>query len=151
AEALAGAGLDHFLIANEVVGPQKWRRLARLAGTHDVIIGIDDLDVARATSAILSEEGVSSGFLVEVNVGMNRCGVSPGEAAVELALRCAELPGLRFRGVMGYEGHAVMLGREEKEAECRRAMERLVTSAALCREAGLTVEVVSAGGTGTWD
>lgn len=151
AEALAGCGFDRFLVANQVVGPHKWARLARLARERDVIVAMDDLEVARATAAALREAGATAGFVVELNAGMNRCGVAPGPAAVELALRCAELPGLRFRGLMAYEGHAVMLSRAEKEAAVPRALEPLTGTAELCRRAGLDVEVVSAGGTGTWD
>src|SRR5262249_47443085 len=106
AEVLADAGLDPFLVANEVVGEHKWRRLARLARERDVMAAIDDLDVGRAMAAVMRAQGATAGFLIEVNVGLNRCGVAPGAPAVDLACRCAELPGLRFRGVMGYEGHA---------------------------------------------
>jgi D-serine deaminase-like pyridoxal phosphate-dependent protein len=151
AEVLAQEGLDQFLIANEVVGPHKWRRLARLAVERDVTVGIDDLEVARETAACAREAGSTVGVLVELNVGLDRCGVPTGEAARELALRCAELKGLEFRGLMAYEGHAVMMAREEKEAACREGMARLAGAADLCREAGLDVRVVSAGGTGTWD
>lgn len=151
AEALAGCGLDAFLIANEVVGPLKWARLAALAERRSVTVAVDDFEVARATAAAARERGAEVGFLVEVNGGMDRCGVAPGPGAVDLALRCADVPGLRFRGLMAYEGQVVMLPRAEKEAACRAAVARLTETAGLCREAGLSVEVVSAGGTGSWD
>ncbi len=151
AEALADEGLDHFLIANEVVGPHKWRRLAALAERVDVIVAVDDLDVARATAAAAREHGSTVSVVVDVNAGMDRCGVPPGEPALDLARRCADLPGLRFRGLMAYEGQVVMLPRAEKEVAARESVAKLTDTAELCRGAGLPVEVVSAGGTGSWD
>ncbi|MGV3719947.1 MAG: alanine racemase, partial [Actinomycetota bacterium] len=151
AERLAELGFNHLLVANEVVGPAKWRRLARLARRHEVIVAIDNYDVAVETAKAAQQEDAVVSFLIEVNVGLNRCGVATPEAAAELAVRCASLPGLQFRGVMGYEGHVVMLPRAQKEADCQAAMAQLVRAAERCEEAGLTVEVVSAGGTGSWD
>lgn len=151
AECLAELGFEHLLVANQVVGPAKWRRLAHLARHHRVTMAIDNYDVAVATAKAAREEHATVAFLVEVNVGLNRCGVATPEAAAELAVRCAELPGLLFRGVMGYEGHVVMLPRDQKEAACHAAMAQLARAAELCEKAGLRVDVVSAGGTGSWD
>lgn len=151
AEVLGELGFDHFLIANEVVGPVKWGRLARLAQSRDVLVGIDNFEVAQATAAAAREAGSEIGVLVDLNLGMGRCGVAPGLPALELASRCAELPGLSFEGVMGYEGQIVMLPREEKVAAGRAALGKLTDTAERCRDAGLPVRVVSAGGTGCWD
>lgn len=151
AEALAELGFDHLLVANEVVGAPKWQRLARLAHHRHVTVAIDNLEVARRTSdAALQERHAAVGFLVDLNVGMDRCGVPPGQPALELALRAAELPGLRFRGLMAYEGQTVMLPPAEKEAAVRTAMAQLTETAQMCRNAGLDVAVVSAGGTGSY-
>jgi len=151
AEALAELGFDHLLVANEVVGPVKWQRLAQLARHHDVLVGIDCFEVAEATAAAAREAGSEIGFLTDVNIGMDRCGVAPGQTAVELAARCSELRGLRFQGVMGYEGQVVMLSTAEKVAAGREALSKLTDTADRCRAAGLPVRIVSAGGTGCWD
>jgi D-serine deaminase-like pyridoxal phosphate-dependent protein len=151
AELLADLGFEHLLVANQVVGDLKWRRLAHLAHRHRVTVAVDDLETARAMAAVLREHRSVTGVVVEVDVGMRRCGVAPGEPAVTLAKQCAELKGLKLRGLMGYEGHAVRLPRAEKERECRRAMQQLAETAAACRDADLEIGVVSAGGTGTWD
>ncbi|GAG01196.1 unnamed protein product, partial [marine sediment metagenome] len=92
------------------------------------------------------------GVLVEVDVGMERCGVPPGEALVELCRFVDDSSSLVFRGLMGYEGHAVFLeDREERKAVATKAMERLQEARHLVEEAGLEVEIMSAGGTGTYD
>lgn len=150
AEALARLGLDDFLIANQVVGPHKWRRLAALAANNRVTVGVDDPAVAAETARAAHEHGAVVGVLVEVDTGMHRCGVPPGDPAVALARHCARLPGLELRGVMGYEGHTVHLPPGRKEAECRAAVELLVGTAEAIRAAGLSCPIVSAGGTGSW-
>jgi D-serine deaminase-like pyridoxal phosphate-dependent protein len=95
---------------------------------------------------------VTIGALVDVNVGQNRCGVSPGREATALATRIADTPGLDLRGLMGYEGHAVgIANRSEREVLVLRAMDHLVSTARMLTDAGLPPAIVSAGGTGSYD
>lgn len=143
---------DDVLIANEVLGPGKAARVAALARRADVKVAVDSLigleDIAAAAQQARSEVGV----LVDVNVGLPRCGIDPGPPALELATRVAATPGLRLRGLMGYEGHVVGIAdRTERTARALAAMERLVSTAGLLRAAGLPCEIVSGGGTGTYD
>jgi D-serine deaminase-like pyridoxal phosphate-dependent protein len=110
------------------------------------VAGLDQI------SAAARQSGVQVGALVDVNVGQNRCGVSPGGEAVALAKRIVEAPGVELRGLMGYEGHAVgIASRAEREAAVRRAMDQLVSTAAMFVDAGLSTQIVSAGGTGSYD
>ena len=150
AERLADEGLDHLLIANQVVGEQKWRRLARLAERVEVICAVDHpvqlAGIARAAAAVGSRPGV----LIEVDVGMSRCGVPPGLPALELARRISETPQVAFRGVMGYEGHLVLSDPTSKPAAVRAALRQLTDTADLLRDEGLPVEIVSSGGTGSY-
>jgi D-serine deaminase-like pyridoxal phosphate-dependent protein len=88
---------------------------------------------------------------VEVNVGMNRAGVEPGEAVVRLSEKGAALPGLRWVGLVGWEGHAGGIADpEQKRRAIADAVGRLVASAEACRKAGLPVQIVSCGGTSTY-
>jgi D-serine deaminase-like pyridoxal phosphate-dependent protein len=96
--------------------------------------------------------GVEVGVLVDVNVGQNRCGVLPGSPALVLARQVANTPGVSLRGVMGYEGHLVGIReRGSRESRTQEAMGLLVETAALLRAEGLPCEIVSGGGTGTYD
>jgi D-serine deaminase-like pyridoxal phosphate-dependent protein len=143
---------DDILIANEVIGPDACRRVAALAKRVNITIAIDSAAGLDEMSAAARHWGSKVGALVDVNVGQNRCGTSPGTEAIALAKRIADAPGLELRGLMGYEGHAVgIANRAERETSVRRAMERLVSTAALCAGAGLTPAIVSAGGTGSYD
>ncbi|MBI4885932.1 MAG: DSD1 family PLP-dependent enzyme [Acidobacteria bacterium] len=141
-----------LLVANEVVGPGKLPRVAALARERDVTVAVDSVAGLEAMAAAARSAGVTIGALVDVNVGQDRCGVRPGDDAVALARRVAAASGVVLRGVMGYEGHLVGLAdRRERDTRARRAMADLVATADLLRDAGLPCEVVSAGGTGTYD
>ncbi|MDP3767503.1 MAG: DSD1 family PLP-dependent enzyme, partial [Dehalococcoidia bacterium] len=153
AEVVVAEGLtDDILIANEVLGPGKAGRVAQLARRADVKVAVDSEaaleDVARAAQAA----GVEVGVLVDVNVGLPRCGVEPGEPALELAKRVEASKGVRLRGLMGYEGHVVGIAdRAEREPRAQKAVGRLLETVSMVRGAGLPCEIVSAGGTGTYD
>lgn len=150
--AAASASLDDLLIANEVVGEEKVRRLAEIARTVRVSVAVDHVRNAEALSAAARAGGSEIGVLIDVDVGLRRCGVRTEQEARVLAGRVSQLSGLRLRGVMGYEGHcALEPDRGTRAANVRTAMERLLTVADVLRSAGFPVEVVSAGGTGTFD
>jgi D-serine deaminase-like pyridoxal phosphate-dependent protein len=89
--------------------------------------------------------------IIEVDTGMHRCGTETPEETVALA-RHAMRAGLNYRGVMGYEGHAVLIpDREKRIATAREALTTLSRHVEALRAAGLAPEIVSAGGTGTFD
>ena len=152
AAAMAAAGMDELLIANEVVGEEKLRCLAEIARNTHVTVAVDHVRNADALSAAAGVVGTKIGVLIDVDVGLRRCGVRSQREARVLAEQVHQLPGLNLRGVMGYEGHcALEPDREARAASVRTAMERLLAVADVLRSAGFPVEVVSAGGTGTFD
>jgi D-serine deaminase-like pyridoxal phosphate-dependent protein len=152
AAALVQAGIGDVLIANEVVGEEKIERLAAIAGEARLTVAVDEAENAAALSAAAGRAGSEIGVLVEVDVGMHRCGVRSQEAALRLAELVARLPGLRLRGVMGYEGHCVMeTDRAARARKAEAAMAELLAVADALEAAGHAVEVVSAGGTATYD
>lgn len=152
AEALAGAGIRNILVANQIVGPLKIRRLIELCRRADMMVAVDSIDNVKMLSEHAAAAGVSLGVLVEVDSGMGRCGVVPGQAALDLARQIAASPGLRFEGLQGYEGHSVDLRDEaERVTKTRAALKLLVGTRNLIESAGVRVNIVSGGGTGTFD
>lgn len=152
AEQLVAGKVNDILIANQVVGADKARRLAALNRSATVHSAVDSLVNARELSTAASEAGVCIPVLVEVDIGMKRCGVSAGAPALDLAREVSRLPGLRFDGLQGYEGHLVSLpDHEERARKTREAFAPLVATRRLIEEAGLRVAIVSGGGTGTFD
>ena len=152
AEAMVYSGLHHIFIASEVVSEDKILRLAALAGYTDVMVAFDNLENLRALSDAAAGRGATIGVLVDVDVGMGRCGVRSVEDALPLAQAAQSAKGIAFRGVFGYEGHAVMIhNRQERTEVCRAANARLVQAADGIKALGIPVEIVTAAGTGTYD
>jgi D-serine deaminase-like pyridoxal phosphate-dependent protein len=149
AEALVAGGIEEILVANEVTGAIKIERLVALAARAKVTVAIDDPANAREISAAAAARGVTVGALVDVNVRLNRCGVEPGAPTAALARTIADLPGLRYEGLMGYEGH-VRGDADERRAQTLAAMSRLETAVAAATAAGLPPRIVSAGGTSNY-
>lgn len=137
-EGMAAAGLGQdLLLANEVLDA---RRLGALvAGGARVTLAVDSPQTIEAAVA-----GGVREVVIDVNIGLPRCGCAPS-AAGKLA-DLARASGLEVRGVMGYEGHVVGLpDGAERASQCQAAMELLVAA-----HADVGGELVSAGGTGTY-
>ncbi len=150
AEVMADGGLDDVLIANEIVGPTKVARLVQLAGRARVCVAADSEANLREISHASESAGVEVEVLVDVDVGLHRAGVRPAEAPALAQLAC-ELPGLGFRGLMGYEGHVMGISDpEEKERACEAAADLLEEARELVEAAGFAVGVTSGGGTGNY-
>ncbi|QBR03416.1 DSD1 family PLP-dependent enzyme [Paraburkholderia pallida] len=151
AEALVAAGVRDVLVSNEVLDSRKLRRLAALAKTATVSLCFDAPEQVQAASEAAQELDVELGALVEIDMGMWRCGVAPGEAAAALAVLIDETPGLRFLGLQAYEGKAQHLDiyAERKEA-IDHAAALVRQSIEAIEKAGLTCQVVGGGGTGTF-
>ncbi len=151
AETFAAAGLKDILIANEIVENSKIERLARLAADCNLIVAVDDFRIAVALSAAAKRRGTRPGLLLDINVGLNRCGVQPGAPAVEPAARIAALNSIEFRGIMGYEGSFLDCPPDDRIRLCRESDRLLVETAELLRKNGIPVEIVSAGGVHTFE
>ena len=151
AEVMAAAGIRSILIANEIVGPAKVRRLIDLVGPADPIVGVDSVVNAVELSEAARVQDKTLKLAIEVNTGMNRAGVEPGAPTLALAAEIAKRPGLRLVGLFGWESHAVTLAdAAEKERTVKEAVGKLTATARACREAGHAIEIVSCGGTGTF-
>ena len=152
AEVLADAGITDILIANQIVSPQKMQRLANLAKRVTLRVCVDQADNIEQLSKAMKDGAATLGVLVEVDIGMARCGVPPGEAAVALAQHIHQSPGLRFDGLQGYDGHLqLMADANEKRAKCLEGLEQLTGTRRLIEKAGIPVPIVTGAGTGTWE
>jgi D-serine deaminase-like pyridoxal phosphate-dependent protein len=148
AEAMVDAGIDDVLVANEVVDPGKLDRLAALAHRAQVAVAVDAEESLGALSAAAVRAGVEVGVLVDVDILLGRCGVPAPEDALRLADAAARLPGVRLRGIMGYEGR-MRLTVEDRGAKILRAYGKLAEVKEALVRAGHSVDVVSGAGTST--
>lgn len=152
AEVLLQAGQRDLLVANQIVGAVKLARLAKLAQKGKVRVCVDDAANVREMAEVARAMGVTLDVLIEVDIGMNRCGVLPGRAVLDLARIVAAEKGLRFVGLQGYDGHLQLLADQElKRSRCLEGLDRLHETRQLLEQAGLPVEIVTGAGTGTWE
>jgi D-serine deaminase-like pyridoxal phosphate-dependent protein len=151
AAVLAAAGIGDILIANQIVQPAKIARLVALRRHADPIVAVDNPANVAALAAAARDASQELRVVIEVDIGMRRAGVAPGEAVVALADVIAGSRGLRLAGVMAWEAHALMIDDPvAKERAVAAAIAELVASAEAARAAGHSMPIVSCGGTGTF-
>jgi len=149
---MSSSGIEDVMIANQVGGREKISALARAAQHGHLTVAVDDPDNAEDLSNAVQAAGSKLDVVVEVDVGMGRGGVRSADEAVALAQRLAKLPGLRLRGVQGYEGHCMLEpDRAVRIQKAQAAMDYLGSVTDRLAESGFECEIVSAGGTGTYD
>jgi D-serine deaminase-like pyridoxal phosphate-dependent protein len=151
AEALVAGGIRDVFITNEIVGPIKIARLMALCRTARMMVAVDDPANVAMLSQAAKKFGVDLRVAIDVNVRINRCGVEPGQPAVDLAEVVASSQGLVFSGLMGYEGTFRMPDFEQRMQETKKAIDKLIMTKEMVEKAGLQVEVVSAGSSSTWN
>jgi D-serine deaminase-like pyridoxal phosphate-dependent protein len=150
ADVMANGRVDDILIANEIIGPTKIARLVEVASKARVCVAVDDASNLREIAEAATAAGVNVDVLVDVNVGLNRCGVTPEEAPA-LAQLALDLAGVSLRGLMGYEGHVMGIpDLEEKEAASQASADVLAEAKELVEAAGIEVPVRSGAGTGNY-
>jgi D-serine deaminase-like pyridoxal phosphate-dependent protein len=150
AEVFAAAGIEDIRVPYPI-NPVNADRVIKLLDLTRLSFIVDDLDVARGWSAVVHANKRSVDVLVKVDVGFHRCGIDPGASgAAELVARVADLPGLRFRGLLSHAGHAYGAGSESETAAIAADEARTLTRLAAEVEAlGRRVEEISVGATPT--
>ena len=151
AEVMAAAGIHDILIANMVVGKAKWERLAALCRRSQPIVACDHFAQIEPLSAICRRNEVTCRVIIEVNIGLDRVGSRPGRDTYDLAAAISKLDGIEFAGIMGYEGHLLRIeDPAEKRKQIFDALSVLSECADKLRRDGLRCDIVSAGGTGSY-
>lgn len=149
---MSRSGIRDVLIANQVAGREKISALAKAARQGYFTVAIDNAQNAEDHSNAVQAAGSKLDVLIEVDVGMGRGGVRSAEEALALAEHVAKLPGLRLRGIQAYEGHCMLEpDRPVRIQKAIAAMDYVGTLIDRLASAGFACEVVSAGGTGTYD
>ena len=144
AESLCGVGVENILIANQIVGSGKIERLVCLAERCKIAVAVDELSQAKAISNAAAHRNVTVDLLIEVDIGMGRCGVAPGEPALDLAKQIVDLPGTTFRGLQAYEGHRVYIDDlPERSQLATQSMSIAIKTRTLLEDSGIRVGVLS--------
>lgn len=151
AEAMVAGGIGDVLVTNEIVGAPKIERLARLAGRAKIGACVDDAGNARELDAAAGRAGATLDVYIELEVGMGRCGVAPGEPALALARAVAACPSLRFAGLQAYNGRAQHVRAvAERRALIERAAQHVRATRQLLEENGIACPTVTGAGSGTF-
>ena len=158
AEVLVNAGVRDILVANQVVDRQKIYRLACMARAGAKIsVAVDRAENIDDLSDVVTSVGSTLHVLVEIDVGMSRCGVDSEAEALDLARRIEDAAGLVFEGIQAYEGHLVYDTQEPTkltDAVKRKGVGKMQEKVGRIKNHleshGMPVKEISGGGTGTY-
>ncbi|MFC5401274.1 alanine racemase [Cohnella soli] len=151
AEVMADGGIHDILIAFPLIGANKLKRLAKLIerGVR-VTVSVDSMEAARGISDVGHAAGMRIPLYLDVNTGLNRCGLEPGLPSAELALQISALPGVDVNGLMTHAGHSYGCGDAEGARKVAFAeAEALIATQQILRDKGLDVPEISVGSTPT--
>lgn len=148
AETLVNAGARDVLVANEIVSPAKIDLLAELAKQAQITVAVDALEPLNNLAWSAQRLNVTIDVLIDLDIGLNRCGVRVLEYARILAEAIRQLSGVRLVGLMGYEGR-VRNSAPDRDKQIRSAYARLAEAKAALESEGHIIQVVSAAGTST--
>lgn len=159
AEPLVEAGVSDVLVANQVVTQKKIERLAHLAGRANIKVIVSEACNLADLSRAAASAGVTIGVLVELrcrsasstfNKGVTRNGVDDPQAAYDLALQVIASAGLRFDGLMGYEGPHPYLEDDARSAQILKDLEKLNAVKQRLSENSVDCSIVTVGSTSTY-
>jgi D-serine deaminase-like pyridoxal phosphate-dependent protein len=152
AEVMAKAGITDILIANQVVGAKKVSRLLDLLTIADVKVAVESEENLTELVEAAKNRNKTLKVLIEVDVGMHRCGVGTADDAVAMARKIDKMKNIELVGIVGYEGHIIFtFEKEERKKLGIQCMELLVSARDTLEGAGFSIPIVSGGGTGTYD
>ena len=152
AEILVKGGVPDVLVSNEIAGVHKIQRLVSLAKEARIGVCVDNLNNVRELAEAAERGAVKLSVLLEIDVGSNRCGVAPGEAALRIASEIAGSDSLHFAGLQAYHGAAQhMRSDDERRNAIARATELSRNTVELLSRNGIPCGIVSGAGTGTFE
>lgn len=152
AEVFARGGIRDILVSNQVRDPAKIDRLARLPEFgSNIIVCVDDIANVADLSAAAQKHGTTLGVFVEIDCGAGRCGVKTAPEVVAIAKAVVAAPNLSFTGIQAYQGAMQHIdGYEDRKAKLDAAVAQVKEAVAALKAEGITPELVSGGGTGSY-
>lgn len=152
AEALTAAGIKNILITSPIVTPNALHRLARLNGDSDgLIVTVDHADAIPGLADAARRSRKPIQVLVDLNIGLCRTGIAPGEQALALGRAVAGSPDLRLLGLQAYGGQLQHIeAYAERRAKSLAALEPVAATRDLYVRHGLPCSIISGSGTGTF-
>lgn len=163
AEIMVAGGVTNVFISNEVIAPAKLARVAALTQAvaplgGQIAIAVDSIEgIVRLAQAMTEARQATKAGLatvidvfVEIDVGQGRCGVVPGEAAVQLAMEIRKHPALRFAGLQAYHGQAQHIRNAQHRLQAiTEALDKVMITRYMIEAVGIKVGLITGSGTGT--
>lgn len=152
-ELMAHAGLNGILLTRQPAGKNNISRVIALAKREPTFATVvDDPQVADWLQQSAASQGTKVRVVVDVFAGLNRHGIEPGEPALELAKKVDVAKNLKLIGLMGYAGGAAHIhGWADRKNKSQADLAGLRETVASARAAGLPIEIVTGGSTGTYN
>lgn len=152
AEMLAMCKAPDVLLAYQPVGPKLKRFVGLILNYPDTKFSclVDNVPAMLEISAEASRHKLTIPVFIDLNVGMNRTGITPGKAAVQLYADCALLPGIKPVGLHAYDGHLHVKNVEERTHLCDEAFGHVTKMQAELKKLGYPEPVIVAGGSPTF-
>ncbi len=153
AEALADGGIESILITSPVVTERGIARLMALnAKVPDLMAVCDNPEIGAMLGAAARESGKPLKVVVDIDPGMSRTGIAPGEGAIALVEQVANSAGLEYAGLQCYAGNLQHLeSPNERRDRSLSVMKTLAELGDALAARGLAPNILTGGGTGTFD
>jgi D-serine deaminase-like pyridoxal phosphate-dependent protein len=152
AEMLGICGAKDVLLAYQPLGP-KLKRFVALVKKYPATrysCLVDNLVAAAEQSAVYSENDLTVPVFIDLNIGMNRTGITGEEAAIHLYMACTTLPGIKPVGLQAYDGHIRQTDFDARTAQCDETFLTVENIKNALEKTGLPAPLIIAGGSPTF-
>jgi len=152
AEMLALAGVQDVLLAYQPVGPKinRFLRLIKIYSSTHFSCLVDNLESVKALSEAASKLETEVTVYIDLNLGMNRTGIEPGEKAIQLYISCRDSHGIVPVGLHAYDGHIKVTDFQKRTEECNHAFTPVERIKNKLIEKGFDKPAIVAGGSPTF-
>ena len=153
AEVMCAAGIEDVLVTSPIATLDKVKRFIETRRNHPGLkIVVDDIGSADLLAKVAGSEGLKVDVFVDLDPGMGRAGIETGDKALQLVQHIGESHALNFAGLQMYAGNCMHIeGFSKRQEKYAHIMKKGIETLALIEQAGITVPVVSGGGTGTYN
>ncbi len=148
AEMLGQCGAPDVVLAYQPLGPKLQRFIQLTKAYPDTAYSCltDNIPAATAQAAAFNSAGLKVPVYIDLNIGMNRSGIIPGDAADALFRKLHELTGIIPAGLHAYDGHLRSADIAERTKQCDAGFQAVTDMKTRMAAAGFTVNNIIAGG-----
>lgn len=147
AEMLALCGAEDVLLAYQPVGP-KVDRLIKLItnfpNTHFSCL-VDNITSGKHISQVAADNNIIINSYIDLNVGMGRTGILPGDPTIDLVLSLSKLKGISVKGLHAYDGHIHTVDLEQRRKECDEGFRKVEETVINIKDKGIELQIIAGG------